>query len=183
WCVMQFPPRPGRLSWIYATHGLSTVCAAGKSQPTRVELVMHWRDKSSAAVRIMTDVANIIRQTGRIPAPGEFLSAADGIRIDENDLMVKHVLAFAPEPMMPRTLDLPGGAVAPLMLLAISDAEREAAAKVRPELADGRLVLMNALRAGGVFPVSDPKRQCLTRRRDYLRIWEAAFRGVRTNKP
>jgi hypothetical protein len=38
---------------------------------------------------------------------------------------------------------------------------------------------MEALRIGGVFPVTDPKRTCLTRRRDYLRLWETAFRTVR----
>jgi hypothetical protein len=69
-----------------------------------------------------------------------------------------------------------------MVLLGISDAELEQAMKVPTELADGRKVLMEALRSGGVFPVTDPKRLCLTRRRDFRRLWENAFRTVRERK-
>jgi hypothetical protein len=41
---------------------------------------------------------------------------------------------------------------------------------------------MEALRMGGIYPVSDPKRLCLTRRRDFHRLWENAFRVVRERK-
>ena len=182
WCVMQFPPRPGRLSWIYATNGLSTVKANGKDQPTRVELVMHWRDRENVAVQVLTDAANHLLQSGAEFAPGEILSEAQGMHINPNEITLKHFVTFTPDPFMPKSLDLPGGGVRPVMLLGISDAELESATKVRPDLADGKMVLMDALRKGGVFPVTDPKRQCLTRRRDFLRIWEAAFRAARERK-
>ncbi len=178
--VMQFPPRTGRLSWIYSTHGLSTVRAQGKDRSTRTELVMHWREKDNAALQVLSDAAKYMLKTGHLLAPGEIVSEADGV--PGNAAMLKHFLAFDPAPVMPRALDMPGGDVRTIVLLGISDAELEYAAKVRPELADGRIVLMEALRAGGVFPVTDPKRQCLTRRRDFLRIWETAFRGVRERK-
>ena len=181
-CVMQFPPRPGRLSWIYATHGLSTVNAKGKDQPTRMELVMHWRERENIAVQVLTDAANYLLQSGAAFAPGEILSEAQGMHINPNEITLKHFMTFTPDPFMPKALDLPGGAVRPVFLLGISDAELESATKVRPELADGKTVLLDAMRKGGVFPVTDPKRQCLTRRRDFLRIWETAFRAARERK-
>lgn len=182
WCVVQYPPRPGRLTWIYATHGLSTVCAKGKDCPTRIELAMHWRERGTLPISILTETVKYILESGHLLAPGDIISETEGIRVGINDLMLKRIIALHPEPFMPRTLELPGGDVRPVMLLGISEAEMESATKVRPELADGRKVLMDALRAGGVFPVTDPKRQCLTRRRDFLRIWETAFRGVREKK-
>lgn len=180
WSVMQFPPRTGRLSWIYSTHGLSTASAQGKDRPTRVELVMHWRDRDNIALQVLSDAVKYMLKTGHLLAPGEIVSENEGV--PGSAAMLKHFLAFDPHPIMPRALELPGGEVRTIVLLGISDAELEYAAKVRPELADGRIVLMEALRAGGVFPVTDPKRQCLTRRRDFLRIWETAFRGVRERK-
>ena len=180
WSVMQFPPRTGRLSWIYSTHGLSTANAQGKDRPIRVELVMHWRDRDNIALQVLSDAVKYMLKTGHLLAPGEIVSDNEGV--PGSAAMLKHFLAFDPAPIMPRALELPGGDVRTIVLLGISDAELEYAAKVRPELADGRIVLMEALRAGGVFPVTDPKRQCLTRRRDFLRIWETAFRGVRERK-
>ncbi len=180
WCVMQFPPKPGRLSWVYATHGLSSAGAKGKDRSARMELVMHWRDKDLAPLELLNAAVAHLLEAGHALAPGQIVSKEDGFPISAE--LIKHCLAFDPEPISPRTIELPGGAIRTLVLLGISDAELEAATKVRPELADGRLVLMEALRLGGVFPVTDPKRQCLTRRRDFMRIWETAFRTVRERK-
>lgn len=180
WSILQFPPRPGRLSWIYATHGLSTCSAKGKERPTRMELVIHWRDKDTMPLKVLAAAAKYILESGNALAPGHIITADDGI--DANVDLVRHCLAFDPEPGIPRHVELPSGVIQPLVLLGISDAELEFAMKVRPELADGRLVLMEALRSGGVFPVTDPKRQCLTRRRDFLRLWENAFRQVRERR-
>jgi hypothetical protein len=152
----------------------------GREKPLRVELVMHWRDKDTLPLQILTAAAKYISSSGNVLAPGQVLSASEGVNTGID--LIYHCLAFDPEPALPRELDLPGGAVRPLVLLGISDAELEFAAKVRPELADGREVLMEALRSGGVFPVTDPKRLCLTRRRDFMRIWEAAFRKIRERK-
>ena len=182
WTIMQYPPRTGRLTWIYATHGLSTSRAKGKDKPTRIELAMHWRERGTQPISVLSEIANYILQSGHSLAPGDVFSESHGVHTGVTDVMLKHFIALSPEPFMPRALDLPGGAVMPLMLLGISDAELESATKVRPELADGKLVLMEALRSGGVFPVTDPRRQCLTRRRDFLRIWETAFRGIREQK-
>jgi hypothetical protein len=182
WSIMQYPPRTGRLTWIYATHGLSTSHPKGKDKPTRIELAMHWRERGTQPISVLTAIANYILQSGHLLAPGDVVSEAEGVHVGVTDLMLKHFIALSPEPFMPRALDVPGGDVRPVMLLGISDAELESATKVRPELADGKLVLMDALRSGGVFPVTDPRRQCLTRRRDFLRIWETSFRGIRERK-
>ncbi|HLX64454.1 MAG TPA: suppressor of fused domain protein [Planctomycetota bacterium] len=181
WTILQFPPRPGRLSWIYATHGLSTAVAKGKERPTRMELVMHWRDKDILPLKILTAAAKYVLESGNMLASGQIISGDEGIGADVE--LVRHCLACDPEPTIPRHVELPSGVIQPLVLMGISDAEFEYAMKVRPDLADGRLVLMEALRTGGVFPVTDPKRQCLTRRRDFMRIWENAFRYVRERRP
>ena len=88
-------------------------------------------------------------------------------------------IAATPDKAIPEKIEQPGGSVKMILLLGVSDAEMQVALKVNPEHANGRQVLLEALKAGGVFPVTDPKRTCLTRRRDFLRLWENAFRMVR----
>jgi hypothetical protein len=106
-------------------------------------------------------------------------------------MILQHWLACEPDPTIPAHLDIPlnphsgkkgkgeVGRLRFVLLLGISDAELQCALKVNPALADGRTVLLEALQDGGVFPVSDPERTCLTRRSDFHRLWENAFRIVR----
>jgi hypothetical protein len=65
------------------------------------------------------------------------------------------------------------------VLLGITEDELQMGLRVRPEIANGRQVLLEAMRSGGVYPVSDPARGCMTRRRDFHRVWETSFRTVR----
>src|ERR1043165_5110033 len=74
WSILQFPPRPGRLSWIYATHGLSTCCAKGKERPTRTELVIHWRDKDTLPLKVLAAAAKYILESGNALAPGQLIT-------------------------------------------------------------------------------------------------------------
>ena len=181
WCIMQFPPPAGRMSWIYATHGLSTSKLKNSGEPARVELVMHWREKHTLPLQLLSDVAKYILETGNGPAPGHIITAEDAISTSID--LARHCVALDAAPMLPPRIEIPGGhGFTPLVLLGISDAELEYAMKVPAQLADGKQVLMEALRQGGVYPVTDPKRLSLTRRRDFNKVWETAFRTIRERK-
>lgn len=181
WCILQFPPPAGRMSWIYATHGLSTSKLKNSGEPARVELVMHWREKHTLPLQLLSDVAKYILETGNVPAPGHIITAEDAISANVD--LARHCVALEASPMLPTRIEIPGGhGFTPLVLLGISDAELEYALKVPPQMADGKLVLIEALRQGGVYPVTDPKRLCLTRRRDFNKVWETAFRTIRERK-
>ena len=179
WSIMQFAPKAGRLSWLYVTNGLSALKSNATGKPTRIELVLHWRDRDLAPLRLLAEAVRAVVE-GAVPAtPGHLLSSSEGLNLEIE--LIRHCVTLDVDPLA-GGIDLPGGTVTPLLLLGISDAEHELALKVRPELADGRHVLMEALRMGGIYPVSDPKRLCLTRRRDFHRLWENAFRAVRERK-
>lgn len=180
WCLMQFPPPEGRMSWIYTTHGLSTARAKGSDKPTRVELVVYWREKHTLPLQLLNDVARYILETGNVPEAGQLITAEDAAITVATDLARHCVTGEALGPG--KRVEVPGGSFTPIVLLGISDAELEFASRVRPDIADGKQVLIEALRIGGVFPVTDPKRLCLTRRRDFNKVWEAAFRTVRERK-
>lgn len=181
WSLMQFPPPAGRMSWIYATHGLSTMRATGADKPTRIELVMHWREKHTQPLELLASLVKYILESGNIPVPGHIITAQDGLV--SNIDMARHCVALDGAPSIPAKIEIAGGSFTPLVMLGISDAELEYALKVPPQLADGKQVLMEAVRVGGVFPVTDPKRLCLTRRRDFNKVWESAFRTIRERKP
>jgi hypothetical protein len=198
-CFLQYPPRPDRVGWIYVTHGLSQGPSSGGRAP-RVELALHWRERDSKApITVLAQAARYIRERGHALDSGAVLSSRD-----IPDLAVfglQHWLACMPDPTIPAHLDLSAagkakpkgrkagarsrsskaelGRIRFILLLGISDAELQCALRVNPSLADGRQVLLEALQGGGVFPVSDPQRTCLTRRSDFHRLWENAFRAVR----
>lgn len=179
WTLLQFPPPEGRMSWIYATHGLSTMKPKGSDKPTRIELVIHWREQNTLPLRLLGEAARHILETGNVPAPGQILSAQDGFSMNVD--LARHCITIEALPDQQR-IEIPGASFTPLVLIGISDAELDIASRVRAEHADGRLVLTEALRLGGIVPVTDIKRQCLTRRRDFNKIWETAFRTVREKK-
>ena len=177
WGLLQFPPRPGRMSWIYATHGLSQMPWPDGTGTTGVELILYWRHREKIPVRILAVAARALLSGKRAFESGEILSVAEAIEAPK--CVFKHCVACLPDETIPGRITISGGTVIPLLLVGISDEEREYALKVNPEIANGRQVLLEALKTGGVYPVSDLGRQCLTRRRDFNRVWETAFRIVR----
>lgn len=177
-CLAQYAPTPERMSWVYVTHGLSQSDKRGKTG--RIELLLHSRERDAAAARVLTQAARYLLESGNPFSPGDVLSSA---QIADAGLPgMQHWIAAAPDKPVPEKIEQPGGALRLMLLLGVSDAEMQVALKVNAELADGRRVLLEALRVGGVFPVTDPKRTCLTRRRDFHRLWECAFRTVRENE-
>lgn len=179
----QYPPRPGRIGWLYVTHGLSQA-AMKSNRPARLELALHWRERDTKApLQVLAQAAKCALDSGGPLGPGAVLSSQEmpGLRVAN----LQHWLACAPDPAIPAQLELslpPKTGVRHirfLLLLGISDAELQCALKVNPALADGRQVLLEALQSGGVFPMSDPERTCLTRRTDFHRLWENTFRAVR----
>jgi len=170
-CVMAFAPRPDRMNWIYLSHGLS---AAGKH---KTELAVCWKPRESSSPALALHRMVQYAASGAALGPGQVISGGEAM--DLASAGYQHWIVWSPEGTLPDTLDLPGGRTKILMLMGISDAELQTALKVKPELADGRKVLLEALKAGGVFPITDPGRTCLTRRRDFHRLWENAFRLVR----
>lgn len=178
-CCAQYAPTPDRMSWVYVTHGIST-SAGAKNKDARYELMMHSRDRDNAAARVLASAAKYILSSGNLLSPGDLISSS---QISDPGLPgLQHWVVATPDKTVPEKLEQAGGAMRLILLLGVSDAEMQVALKVNPDLADGRRVLLEALRAGGVFPVTDPKRTCLTRRRDFHRLWECAFRAVRENK-
>jgi hypothetical protein len=177
-CVMQYAPRPDRMSWVYVTNGISCGGAAKSAKPPKLELIMHWKPRegggnpSNAVLQLAEHVLANLHSFGAC----EIISASE--KMDLSSAGYQHWLACAPDPTLPEHIEA-GGKVKLVMLLGISDAELQTAVKVKPEVADGRKVLLEALKIGGVFPVTDPGRTCLTRRRDFHRLWEQAFRTVR----
>ena len=93
-----------------------------------------------------------------------------------------HWIVCVSDKSTPAKLDSDSGNVHFAVLVGITEAEMQCAMRVRPELADGRKVLFEALRRGQVYPITDPDRTCMTRRRDFHRIWEAAFQHVKNAK-
>jgi len=168
-CFAQYAPTPERMSWVYASHGLSQ---KAKNKESRLELMLHCRERDASAVRILMNTARYMLESGNPLKPGDLLSSTQ--IADPGLTGLPHWIVAEPEKSIPEQLDL-------ILLLGVSDAEMQVALKVNPELADGRRVLLEALRVGGVFPVTDSKRTCLTRRRDFHRLWECAFRTVREN--
>ncbi|HYG76230.1 MAG TPA: suppressor of fused domain protein [Planctomycetota bacterium] len=177
-CLGQYAPKPDRMSWVYVTHGFSCACEQKNKSLPRTELLIQWRSRDpKVPVKVLTQTAKYILGTGHPVSAGEVLSK-DQIG-DCGVTEFQHWVVSAPEKSVPEKLELAPGTLRLLQLIGVTDAELQVALKVNPELADGRQVLLEALRTGGVFPVTDIQRTCLTRRRDFLRIWETAFRLVR----
>lgn len=176
--VLQVAPRPDRMSWIYTTVGVSATPAAKHAKPYHLELSAHWkvRDPKSAA-RILTTIAKHTLDNGIRLNPGDVVTTDTtmDLRVDG----IQHWLVCPPDRSTPSPVKFGGGNVQILVLLGITEDELQMGLRVRPEIANGRQVLLEAMRTGGVYPVSDPARGCMTRRRDFHRVWEGAFRSVR----
>jgi hypothetical protein len=121
-----------------------------------------------------------MNETRRPIAPGMVLSGSEIPDLNVGPL--EHWLACVPDRGIPEKFAHPEGSVRFVLLMGISDAEMQHALRVNPSLADGREVLFEALRQGGVYPVTDTERLCMTRRGDFHRLWENAFRTVRERK-
>jgi len=175
--VAQYGPRADRMSWVYITHGFSSTYAKKSGEP-RVELMVQWRHRDAKVpVHVLARAAQHIQRTGKSIPVGEVLTAEQiG---DSGVVLFPHWIVSVPDKSIPATLKVGSESVRLMQLVGVTDAEYQVALKVNPELADARQVLLEALRGGGVYPVTDPLRTCLTRRRDFLRIWEGAFRVVR----
>jgi hypothetical protein len=169
--IMPFAPRPDRMNWIYLTHGM---LQAGKQ---KIELVLHWKPRENQ--HPVTALHRIAQYAigGVTLNPGDMVSGNESLDLSSSGF--QHWLVCEPDNSLPEQLDLPGAKTRLLLLLGISDGEMQTAMRVKPELADGRRVLLEALKAGGIFPVSDPGRTCMTRRRDFNRLWETAFHTVK----
>lgn len=174
-CIAQYAPGPGRLTWLYVTHGIAEL--GGKGSRASCELVLHWKQVESAPpLKVLTAAARQL-------AAGEIIKA-DTILIGEKPSTfgvagLPQWFACTPDKLVPEKIGETRSPVKFLLLLGITEAEMQVALKVNPELADGRQVLAEALRTSGVYPVSDPKRTCMTRRGDFHRLWETAFRIAR----
>ncbi|HEY3320226.1 MAG TPA: suppressor of fused domain protein [Planctomycetota bacterium] len=174
YCLAQYAPHPDHVNWICVTHGLSQVTLQ-RGRASQIELIVNWHQPESApALAVLSAAAQMMLSSGKPLTPGELIT----LTVPDQGPCPKHWLVAKPDESVPHKLDAGGGPFHMLLLMGISDAEMEFATKVNPELADGRRVLLEALRAGGVYPVSDPLRLCLTRRRDFNRLWENAFRMI-----
>ena len=174
-CVLQFSPRTDRMTWVSATHGLSD-CSKG----AQTELFVHWRARDAKTpVRLLTQAARYALESGIPLTPGSVLAATDEKPLNAGVPGLPHWLLCPPDQLVADQLQ---GAVKIALLVGITDAELQFALKVKPDLCDGRKVLFEALRVGQVYPVTDPNRLCMTRRRDFHRIWEAAFVRIRNGK-
>ncbi len=175
-CVLQFSPRTDRMTWVSVTHGLSE---HGKGGHT--ELLVHWRARDAKMpVKLLSHAARYAIETGAPLTHGSVLAAGDEKAPNPGIAALPHWLICPPDQLIADQLQ---DAVKVALLVGITEAELQFALKVKPELADGRKVLFEALRVGQVYPVTDPNRGCMTRRRDFHRIWEAAFSQVRHAAP
>ena len=180
-CVMQYAPRSQRMSWIYLTHGLSQATFAGGHNASRVELALHMKSNDKQApVQVLVRIAQQMLDAGTPLVPGQIvsspLSGTSGVGL------LEHWLVCEPDKTIPAQLELPRHQTRILLLVGISAAELDTTLKVKSELADGRRVLTEALQIGGVFPVTDPNRGCMTRRRDFHRFWESAFQKIQRKR-
>ena len=176
-CVLQCEPRPNRMGWVYVSQGLFQG-ACEIPLPWHVEVILHWKERDpKLPVRVFSEFAQYMRRAGKFPTPGALVSGDETIKL--GDCGFRHWLVCPPEKNVPEFSDARGNKTSFVVLLGISDNEWQCAMKVNAALADGRKVLFHALKTGGVFPLSDPARPCLTRRRDFNRLWENSFRLVR----
>jgi hypothetical protein len=180
WCVVQLPPRPDCLGWLYVSHGLSQAMAA-QNRKACVEVALHWKEREpKLPLLILSRIGEFLLQEDIPFAGGTILSSNE--RLDLAPSGFEHWLVCRPYKSIPESIDGGASKIKLLMLLGISPEEMQSALRVKAELADGRKVLLQALKTGGVFPVSDPTRVCLTRRRDFNRLWETSFRLVRDGR-
>jgi hypothetical protein len=180
-CIMQYAPRSERMSWLYVTQGLSLSAIKPVAKQAPVELALHWKVRDSeVTAKVLSQLAHYVLEVKRALTPGEIISADD--RMNFKTAGFQHWLTCPADKVIAAQAQACKSTVNFLVLIGITDAEMQYALKVNPELADGRKVLTEALLGGGVFPVTDADRTCLTRRRDFNRIWETAFRTVRESK-
>jgi len=176
-CVVQYAPRPDRMSWVYVTNGLSQT-NQGSAKSAGTELVLLWRQcDTTLTSRILCHVSNYILESGNAVSVNQIVTGQDVPKLGATGF--QHWLACKPDANIPDHIEHSKSKTNLLILVGITDAEMQVALKVNPALADGKRVLLEALRVGGVFPVTDPARVCLTRRRDFNRLWESAFRLVK----
>jgi hypothetical protein len=177
-CVMQYAPRAQRMSWLYVTHGLSQCVVKSSSKKAGQEIVLHWKQRETAsAVKVLSQIARHVLNDKGALQPGDFVSAGESM--DFKDAGYQHWLACPVDKALAGRMLECNASTDLLALVGISEAEMLCALKVSPEQADGRQVLFQSLVAGGIHPMTDPLRTCLTRRRDFNRIWESSFRAVR----
>jgi len=168
--TLQFAPTEERMSWLYVTHGLSQ-----RGPAAELAILCKSQDCKRAA-RVLWQVSEFARSGKDLVRPGELIptdklaSAGPGLQ---------HWIVCPPDRSLPAHLNVSGSKINLLLLMGITEAEMQSALRVRPELADGPQVLIEALRVGGIYPVTDLRRNCLTRRGDFNRLWETAFRAVR----
>jgi hypothetical protein len=180
--VLQYGPKSDRMSWISVTHGLS-MPSVHKGASSRFELILHWRQKDSKLpVRVLSQAAAHVLDNSAPLTPGELIISGEGSARSFGLSTLPHWIVCVSDKSTPAKLESDSGDVHFAVLVGITEGEMQCAMKVRSELADGRKVLFEALRLGQVYPVTDPDRTCMTRRRDFHRIWEAAFQHVKNAK-
>ncbi|MFH0939416.1 MAG: suppressor of fused domain protein [Planctomycetota bacterium] len=151
-CVRQSAPQPNRMGWIYVSHGLSQSRVRKFNQKQRMELLLHWKERDTQApVRVLTQFAQYLLTTGNGLSFGQIITADE--KLDLADSGFKHWLICPPEQSMPAFIADVGGKVNFVLLLGICEDELQSALRVKPEIADGRNVLFEALKAGGIFPL------------------------------
>jgi len=176
--VGQYGPRIGRVGWLYTTHGLSVQSVAGSTRKTRQELLLNWADRDAKiACQILKFFSQTMLDSGAPLTVGQ-LFPPEACTTLKSSGFAAWLVGPGGLPGIDRFADEPYGNVF-LSLQGVTEAEYQFAQKVRADLADGRIVLLHALQLANVFPVSDVNRSCLTRRGDFNRIWENAFRIAR----
>jgi hypothetical protein len=175
--IAQYAPTPERMSWMYVTHGLSQTCLGKGTKPCGIELILQWRDRQTEMVaKALLCMADYVINNEAAIAAGELVT---GERLRGMPATgFPHWVTCACDKALAEKLEA-DTKINFVTLIGVSDAEMQVALKVNAQLADGRQVLLEALRVGGIFPVTDATRNCLTRRRDFHRVWETAFHNVR----
>jgi hypothetical protein len=180
--VLQYGPKSDRMSWVSVTHGLSMPSIHKGSQASRFELVLHWRQKDAKLpVSVLAQAAAYVLDNSAPLTPGELVISGQDTRTFGISAL-PHWIVCAPDKTTPANLETDSGSIRFAVLVGITEGEMQCAMKVNSGLADGRKVLFEALKLGQVYPVTDPDRLCMTRRRDFHRIWETAFQQVKNAK-
>lgn len=162
--VFEYAPTPSRSSWVYATSGMSTPWEAEDADPAAVsglgcEFIFESSVQGDWAIRRLWQLMSYQmllchnRYPGRDPL-GEFdrLPLRSPIWPQESEIQV---LMLVPAESSWRSQQLESGSFELLRVVGITDAE---AAFARAQGGDS---LLESLRSGSAFPVTDPTRKSI----------------------
>jgi len=172
---LRYPPTPTRPFWLYLTHGLSqpenyaefeASIKGTSARRLRIEFGIATSQEESWPFQLLEMLSTYVLKSGTLILPSDRIPSSGLMKQDKGD----HLLALN-NPGYKTDMSTILGHAIHIVHLVGTTAEEIAKAKEQTEIS-GSLVLEKALKSFGIGCVTDRKRESITLRTDFPKIWK-----------